>query len=92
MTKKEQDRIATRAIASIELRKHTELNKNPALRQELPDLLNDDQMMVLLTERVGHLAGTVCGADNLEQQQGALLKVTAFCKIWLENIEGRFKG
>lgn len=97
MNKKDQDRIAARVTASIELRKHTDLAKNAALRQELstpdyrenkaPFIYTDEQMMVLLVEKIGLLAGAVCGGDDRGQAMGALLKVASLSKIWLENME-----
>lgn len=92
-SKRDRDRISHQVSLSIEARKLTDLIKDPRLTQDNPQFpLNDDQMMVFLTEKIGHLAGCVCGADNLAQQESALLKVTSFCKIWLENIEKRMRG
>jgi len=92
-----RDQISQQVSGSIELRKATELLKDQRLRQELVGdhsnlhlSLSDEQMLTLLLERMGNLAGAVSGSENLEQLESALLKVTTFSKIWLENIERRF--
>lgn len=94
---KARDRISQLVSESIETRKVLELMKDPRISQEpycfpsgVPGPLTDEQMLVFLLERMGNLAAAVSGADNVAQLEAAMLKVTTFSKIWLENIEGRF--